>query len=325
MTGFSLTNVHLSCFVASYLVALLLELSRLFLRSPARLLGTLGFAAAGVFAQTIYIGLRTQPSASHAPPLSSWFDWLLLVAWGVAMAYLVLSCRRPQAAYGVFMLPLVLLLIAFASLFRDVEPFPRGQALYVWGIVHGVALMVGSVVVLLGFTAGMMYLVQSYRLKKKLPPLRSLKLPSLEWLQLANQRALRASSWVLAAGLLAGAVLNVLLGPNGLPWTDPVVWTSGLLLLWLVVVMIFEATYKPAQQGRKVAYLTLASCVVLALVLGMVLLAPSRHASPQSAAVAPFPPARQAFQPDPIRLGHTMLPCSTPVFAQLPAAPGGAS
>jgi hypothetical protein len=288
MTNFSLTNVHLSCFVASYAVALLLELSRLFLRSPARLLGTLGFAAAGIFAQTIYIGLRTNPSSSQAPPLSSWFDWLLLVAWGVAVAYLVISFRRPQAAYGVFMLPLVLLLIAFATLFRHVEPFPRGQALYVWGIVHGVALMLGSVVVMLGFTAGMMYLVQSFRLKKKLPPPRGLKLPSLEWLQQATQRALLGSSWVLAAGLLAGAVLNVLLGRDGLPWTDPVVWTSGILLLWLIVVLIFESAYKPAQQGRKVAYLTLASFVVLALVLGMVLLAPSRHASPQSEAVWPF-------------------------------------
>ena len=106
--------------------------------------------------------LRTNPSPDQAPPLSSWFDWLLLVAWGVAVVYLVITLRRPQAAYGVFMLPLVLVLIAVASLFRHAEPFPRGQALYVWGIVHGVALMLGSVVVMLGFIAGVMYLVQSY-------------------------------------------------------------------------------------------------------------------------------------------------------------------
>jgi hypothetical protein len=287
MTGFSLTNVHLSCFVASYSVALLLELSRLFLRSPARFLGTLGFAAAGIFAQTIYIGLRTNPGASPSPPLSSWFDWLLLVAWGVAVAYLVISFRRPQAAYGVFMLPLVLLLVALATLFRHAEPFPRGQALYVWGMAHGIALLLGSVVVTLGFIAGTMYLVQSFRLKKKLPPPRGLKLPSLEWLQQATRCALLSSSWILAAGLLAGVVLNVLQGPEGLPWTDPVVWTSGLLLAWLTAVLIFESAYKPAQQGRKVAYLTLASFVVLVLVLSMVLLAPSRHASPQAAAGGP--------------------------------------
>ena len=259
-------------------------------------LGTLGFTAAGILAQTIYIALRTSPSPDQAPPLSGWFDWLLLVAWGVAVAYLVITLRRPQAAYGVFMLPLVLVLIAVASLFRHAEPFPRGQAQYVWGIVHGLALMLGSVVVMLGFIAGVMYLVQSSRLKRKLPPQRGLKLPSLEWLQQATQRALLCSSGLLAAGLLAGVVLNLLQRQGGMPWTDPVVWTSGILFVWLIVVLVFESMYKPAVQGRKVAYLTLASFVFLVLVLGMVLLGPSRHASPQSSALAP-PSSGLADQP----------------------------
>lgn len=287
MTGFSLTHVHLSCFVASYSVALLLELLRLMLRSPGRILGTLGFTGAGILAQTIYIALRTSSIPDQTPPLSGWFDWLLLVAWGVAVVYMTSSLRRPQAAYGVFMLPLVLALIAVASLFRHAEPFPRGQALHVWGLVHGMALMLGSVVVMLGFVSGSMYLVQSSRLKRKLPPQGGLKLPSLEWLQQATQRSLLFSSGLLAAGLLAGVVLNLLQRQATLPWTDPVVWTSGILFVWLSVVLVFEALYKPAVQGRKVAYLTFASFVFLVLVLGMVLLGPSRHASPSSSASSP--------------------------------------
>ena len=259
MPGFSLTHVHISCFVASYAVALLLELARLLLRTQARILGTLGFTAAGILAQTIYIVLRSTPDPQQAPPLSSWFDWLLLVAWGVAVAYLIQMIRRPQAAAGIFMLPLVLVLIGVASLFRHAEPFPRDQAMHVWGMVHGMALLLGSVVVMLGFIAGVMYLVQSRRLKKKLPPPRGLKLPSLEWLQQSTKHALLLSSWLLAAGLLSGVILNLLQGRNRMPWTDPVVWTSGILFVWLVVVLVFEAVYKPAQQGRKVAYLTLAS------------------------------------------------------------------
>ena len=53
------------------------------------------------------------------------------------------------------------------------------------------------------------------------------------------------------------------------------------------MVLVFESVYKPARQGRKVAYLTLASFVFLALVLGIVLLGPSRHANPQSSGLAP--------------------------------------
>jgi CDP-diglyceride synthetase len=127
-----------------------------------------------------------------------------------------------------------------------------------------------------------MYLVQSHRLKRKLPPRQGLRLPSLEWLQNANKRALMVSSWLLAVGLLAGVAMNVVKGHEGMAWTDPVVWTSGMLFIWLVIILAFESLYKSARQGRKVAYLTLASFVFLALVLGIVLVGPSQHASPQN-------------------------------------------
>jgi ABC-type transport system involved in cytochrome c biogenesis permease subunit len=282
MYGIALTNVHVFCFAASYAVALSLEVSRLFLRAPVRIIGTLGFSVAGLFAQTVYIVMRTTSDPQKPPPLSSWYDWLLLIAWGVAAVYLVLKLRRPQAATGIFMLPMVLALIGIACIFREVPPFPRNQSLMIWGIVHGTTLLAGSVVVMLGFLAGLMYLVQSHRLKRKLPPRQGFKLPSLEWLQKSNKQALLVSSWLLAAGLIAGLALNVVKRHEGMPWTDPVIWTSGVLFVWLLVVLIFESLYRPAQQGRKVVYLTLASFVFLGFALGMVLLGPSEHASPSS-------------------------------------------
>jgi len=278
----SLSNVHIFCFAASYTVALILEVSRLFFRAPVRILVTVGFTAAGLLAHTAFVVMRANPDPNLPPPLSSWFDWLLLVAWGVAGIYLVMILRRPQAAVGIFMLPVVLVLIGVAAPFRDVVPFPRSQSLYAWGMIHGIALLLGSVGVMLGFVAGVMYLFQSYRLKHKMPPRQGLKLPSLEWLQKANRRTLLVSSYLLVAGLLAGVVLNLVKRQEAMPWTDPVVWTSGLLFVWLVVVLLFESLYKPARQGRKVAYLTVASFVLLGLVLGMVLRGPSEHATSPS-------------------------------------------
>jgi ABC-type uncharacterized transport system permease subunit len=289
-----LSHVSIICFAASYSVALLVEFSRLLFRAPIRHLLTVGFTAAGLFAHSGYLVMRSNPDPQQAPPLSSWFDWLLLIAWGVVVVYLVLAVRRPQAAVGVFMLPLVLLLIGVASQFRDAEPFPRSQAL---GLIHGTTLLLGSVVVMLGFLAGAMYLVQSHRLKRKLPPRPGFKLPSLEWLQRANKHSLVVSSCLLAAGLVSGTLLNLTKRQAGLPWTDPVVWTSGILFLWLFAVLLFESLYKPAQQGRKVAYLTLASFVFLALVVAMALVGPSRHVAPQRAASEPPEAHRDTLDP----------------------------
>jgi ABC-type uncharacterized transport system permease subunit len=275
-----LSQVHLICFAASYFVALALEISRLFLRVPVRTIVGIGFTAAGLLAHAIYLVMRSSRDPAATPPLSSWYDWLLLASWGVAAVYLVTAVRRPQAALGIFMLPVVLVLVGVAYLFQDVPPFPRDRALIAWGMVHGITLLLGVIAATLGFVAGLMYLVHSYRLKHKLPPRQGLRLPSLEWLQRANKRALIVSPCLLGLGLLSGVVMNVLKFDQGMAWTDPVVWTSGVLLIWLVVVLVFEVTYTPAQQGRKVAYLTVASFLVLGFVLVIVLWAPSGHANP---------------------------------------------
>jgi CDP-diglyceride synthetase len=119
------------------------------------------------------------------------------------------------------------------------------------------------------------------------PPQTGLKLPSLEWLQAVNKHSLVYSSCFIALGLVAGIVLNMIKSQGSgvaVPWTDSVVVTSTILLVWLLAATLFEWTYKPAQQGRKIAYLTVASFVFLALVMAMLLVGGSQHAAPRGAA-----------------------------------------
>jgi hypothetical protein len=267
-----LSGISITCFAASYTVSLALEVSRLFFRASVRLAIILGFALAGLLAHTLFLAARVQGDLSgHGiPPLSSWFDFCLISAWMLAAAYIVLSLRRPQHALGIFLLPLVLMLIGIALLMQDATPFRAQTALYVWRLIHGFALMGGTAAVTLGFATGLMYLIQAYRLKHKLPPRPGLRLPSMEWLQRFNREALLVSTCLLAVGLISGVALNVLQpSDNGrtMSWTDPVVLSSGVLFAWLAAITVFESFYKPARQGPKVAYLTLASFVFLGLAL----------------------------------------------------------
>jgi hypothetical protein len=272
-----LSGISIFCFSASYGVALALEVSRLFFRMPVRLLVMIGFAAAGLLAQTLYLGHRAQTGTM---PLSSWHDWYLIAAWVIAVAYVALAVSRPQTNVGLFLLPVVLALVGVAQAFADEAAFPRDRALKMWGIAHGVMLLLGTVAVSFGFAAGLMYLVQSWRLKHHVSPQTGIKLPSLEWLQAINKQSLVYSSCFIALGLIAGIVLNAVetsgRGP-GVPWTDSVVISSAVLLVWLLTATIFEWLYKPAQQGRKVAYLTVASFLFLALVMAMLLVGKSQH------------------------------------------------
>jgi hypothetical protein len=291
-----LSGVTVFCFFASYSVALALEVSRLFFRMPVRLIVMVGFGAAGLIAHTAYLWQRASVGAM---PLSSWHDWYLIAAWILALAYLGLATSRPQTNVGLFLLPVVLCLTAIAWAFPQDASFSGRRAKEVWEIVHGVMLLLGTVTVSLGFIAGLMYLIQSWRLKAHLRPQAGLRLPSLEWLQSVNKQALVYSSGFIALGLLAGIILNAVKAGGGavkVPWTDPVILSSAVLLVWLLGATIFELVYKPAQQGRKVAYLTIASFLFLALV--MVILMTSGHAPPEQRAPADPPRAAAATLPN---------------------------
>ncbi len=297
-----LSRITITCFAASYGVTLGLEISRLFFRLRVRWLVMIAFAAAGLVAHTAYLWehARGEIQGRALTPLSSWYDWCLLGAWVLATAYLVLAIRRPENTVGLFLIPLVLLLIAAAYAVRHVPHFEREEALNYWGMIHGIMLLLGTVVAALGFAAGVMFLMQSYRLKHKMLPRPGLRLPSLEWLQQFNHHSLLSSTGLLALGLLAGLVLNIIGHSNQsgrISWTDPVVLSSSLLFVWLAIATVVESLYKPARAGRKVAYITLVSFIFLGLVLILVLSGRHGIAPPGS----PSPPQ---LQQDPTASGQ---------------------
>lgn len=270
-----LFGISVTCFVTSYLIALALELSRPWLSIPARRPTLLGFTIVGLTLHLLFLVLRAIP-AEGGPAvglLAGWFDWSLLLAWGLAGCYLFLLFRRPQTSVGTFFLPPVLALIGMAMLFQDAAPFSRADAAGIWRSVHGLAMLLGAVSVSLGFLAGLMYLAQSTKLKHKRAGSGGMRLPTLETLQKLNRRCLFFSTGALAVGLLSGTVMN--LNRWGyVDWTEPGILSSGVLLLWLLAATLFEWFYKPARQGRKVVYLTLASFVFLVLAMLGVLSSP---------------------------------------------------
>ena len=198
----------------------------------------------------------------------------MLIALALVFVYLWLRIRYPDKSVGLFLLPMVIGVIGSALVFlSDQEPFITKTSLSFWSILHGMALLLGSIAATLGFIAGIMYLVQAFRLKRKLPPRQGLRLPSLEQLQRYNYWLLTLSTGLLALGLLAGIIRKACLSfaaETSAPWDPIVVISSGILLLWLIAAGLFEYFYKPARQGKKVAYLTVTSFLILGAVMVMV-------------------------------------------------------
>ncbi|MEX0700459.1 MAG: cytochrome c biogenesis protein CcsA [Planctomycetales bacterium] len=287
-------NVTVVCFLASYAVALALELVRLVKRVPVRRAVMLLFAAAGFVAHTTYLVVRSRQT--ELPPLlSSTQDWMLVLAWLALVFYLVLTLVDRDLAVGLFLLPLVLVLIG-ASYFVSGEPNAlvagsngAGAAEGVvrrWALLHAALLVFGIGGVMLGFVSSLMYLVQHRRLKQQQTLLAGLQLPSLERLARLNWWAVIVSVPLLTLGMGTGIGLALYSRRAfaTVSLADPVIVANGVL--WLVMVAFFVwllRTERPA--GKQVAWLTIWAFGFLVLTLFGTELLPTWHAAAKEISV----------------------------------------
>ncbi len=273
-----LQNISITCFAASYAVVFILEISRVFFDVSFRKYVRVGFAAAGLFAHTVFLILQGKlVLGSTGLWLGSWFGWCLATAWILAFAYIWISVRQPKSVIGLFLIPLLLGLIGLGVGFGHENQFNPMRAKSIWNMIHGSALLLGTAIVALGFVFGVVYVVQSRRLKHKSPQSKHFRLPSLEWLQKSSEYSLIISTVLLAIGLVSGIAINWTHQTDGtlssggiIAWSNPVIWSSGILFSWLLLVSVFNFCYQPSRQGRKVAYLVIASFLFLVLELAIV-------------------------------------------------------
>ncbi len=251
-------KVSIFCFFASYVVALGLELTQFMKTSRINRWAAIGFTGAGLFAQTLYLVHRSQ--VSKMPPLiGSMHDWLLVLAWVAAAVYVVLELRDRRLGLGVFLLPLVLLLVSSSTSMKR-EPRVR-DAQYAVEMFHASLLVFGIAGVTIGFLLSLMYLVQHNRLRHKTPDPDSLQLYSLERLGRMNWWAVVGSVPLLTLGMLAG----VCLAWKSRATSSPVdLFAPGFVVmyvLWLAMIILLGWLVTRSQSsGKIVAWRTLWAC-----------------------------------------------------------------
>jgi ABC-type transport system involved in cytochrome c biogenesis permease subunit len=251
-------HVTIICFLASYAVALVLEL--LYQVRPLRVVRWLaaGFGAAGLVAQTIFLAVQR-------PPLIWQYGWMLFLAWILAVFYLIGSIHHRRLSWGLFVLPLVLGLVGLGAAFgrpSDSGDSHSGRLLPIqdaWGAVHGGLLLLAAVGLCVGFLASMMYLVQAHRLRTKMLPGHGLRLWSLERIEAMNRRAIVLAFPLLTAGMIVGLVLMLQEHLSG--WSDPRVLAS--VVLWLTFALLLYLRFGYHLRGRPVALLTILTFVLL--------------------------------------------------------------
>lgn len=257
------TRISLACFFSSYLVAFALEAALLLKKLSLSRWLAIGFAAAGLTAQTAYLMVRSQ-TAQLPPLLSSTHDWLLVLSWLAVALYLFLELIDRRLAVGLFVLPIVLILVGAARFVSDEPNREFDEVVRVWVMLHASALVLSVAGVFTSLVASLMYLMQHNRLKHKRAEPRGLHLLSLEKLSSLNWWAIVVSVPLLTLGMASG----VWLSQHSSDTDNPVelgrlefliygtLWAGmAALFAWLLLAR------RPA--GRLVAWRTVWACGIL--------------------------------------------------------------
>ncbi len=268
-----------TCFLVAYALVLVLELGRWIgfsLRGKSWLMKLLiAMTSVGLLTHTLYLLDRVFLSAAANAPwrfVSSWHDWAILSAWGLAIAYAILLLRRSESWIGLFVLPLLLTLVgvSFAVPKTQLGDAPSAT---LWRLVHGVAMTLGTMLVTLGFAMAIMYLIQAWRLKNKRPNKGVVRLPSLEYLQTFGSFCLLFSAGAIGFGVVSGVIMN-LVQDGQVNWTDRGIIFSGGLFLWLVFATAVQWHLAKRGKGHFTAWMNILSFVIVGIAIGLVVSTP---------------------------------------------------
>ena len=252
-------RLSLLCFGGTYALSLIADLSRVRWGGRASWRAVVGFLGLGWLVHAVY--LINHGISEGRFPVSTMFDSMLLLAWILAAMELYLLVTSPKpSAIGLFLTPLVLAVVIMGGLVapRGAWSSDWGGPARFWGATHGILLMGGAVFTFVAFAAGLMYGVQSRRLKRKQPSRTGLTLPSLEQSERINRIAITLSFPMLTFGLFIGVMLNYTMGRSaqgiGISWTDPKLLSAAAM--WCVFAALLHARFRPAMRGQRVMWLT---------------------------------------------------------------------
>ncbi|MFN2470862.1 MAG: inner membrane protein YpjD [Gaiellaceae bacterium] len=229
----------------------------------ARRPGALGRAAtwgvrAGWLAQTALLALEAVRAGGF--PWATWAGSLNLFVWLVVTVYLAWGCRPRYRLLGLAVMPpaVALLIVSYAAGGIGRERAADASTLFL-GLHVGLVLAAFAGFTLAAGLAGL-YLWQERRLKRREARIFRLAAPSLVWLDELAARMVAVALPVFTAGI--GVGIGRLLARD--ERLDALM--AAAAVTWLAYAGVLLVRYGLGWRGRRVAWLVLASFLLVATV-----------------------------------------------------------
>jgi ABC-type uncharacterized transport system permease subunit len=168
---------------------------------------------------------------------------------------------------GIFALPASFFLVFIPALGQDRYHFANKGVYDTWLVAHIVALLLAYAALCFSLLASLLYLVQERRIKSKPKPGPGGKwgpldwLPPLDTLERVALATLEFGFPCMTVGLIIGSVLVQQTALGASYFLDPNIIAS--FVMWIVYVMLLLVRRGAGLRGRKAAYVSGASLVVM--------------------------------------------------------------
>ncbi len=191
---------------------------------------------------------------------------LSFLAWLLSLIYLCLYRLFRISVLGSFFTPLILALMLLSRVVPVVStPAPPFRTY--WLLFHITTSLLGDALLAVAFCAGIMYLFQEKRIKKKKITSVFSRFPSLFFLDTLNYHALLVGFVLLSIGLLSGAVYAQWVKGKFWNWDPKEIWS---LITWLVYAILMHQRVMLGWRGRQAAWLSIIGfCLLIFTFLGV--------------------------------------------------------
>ena len=193
----------------------------------------------------------------------------------LALAFLLVSRKKPIPTLGTFTSPLLIIFTLWALVTpHTITPQPPILKSF-WLPLHVLLSFAGNAFLALGCGAAVMYLIQERLIKKKKIKGIFRKLPALQRLDELNYLCLRLGFPLLTLGIISGSVWASYTWGAHWSWDPKETWS---LITWLLFAALLHGRMNSGWRGRKASLLTIIGfAAIMFTFLGVNLLLSGLH------------------------------------------------
>lgn len=207
---------------------------------------------AGGLLHTLYFVVRAV-GAGHTP-ITNNHEAVSFFAWSVTWAFLSFRWRFQVKNFGVFVSPLVFLLMLIATFSSQLIVPLRPVLQSNWLPIHASIAILANGFMALAFCGGIMYLLQERELKKKRFGFFYSRLPSLEALDNLNQHCLAVGFPLFTLGIITGSIWAKQAWGAYWQWDPKETWS---LITWFIYASILHQRFTVGWRRRRAAIMAI--------------------------------------------------------------------